>query len=179
VTERSRSPYALWRYLPVQRVMIVGIPLAFVGLTALVLVRGDGHVPPPYVPREVRALTVCGSAAAHVRRVESAAAAWRAAGFDVPPPSLGGCAMPPGPGEVQVRACSDVVVGWGSCSAEQDGATATIGDASIVYVERFPSRACIVAHEIGHALGFGHATGASSVMHESCGTRYPSRADYP
>ncbi len=81
-----------------------------------------------------------------------------------------------------VTGTADITVRWGSIAASQDmGLTSWravdgwLNQASIVISEQAqPYLATVLRHELAHALGLGHATGADQVMYPGAGPNSPT-----
>ncbi|MCB9693537.1 MAG: hypothetical protein H6736_17130 [Alphaproteobacteria bacterium] len=167
--------YALRRYRPAFRVLIVSISAAVLGALAWVGVYGDGHQPPVREPWGYREVHVCPSAAWVLPALVEATNGYASACVPLLPVRASRCEGPPADGVAQVRDHRDQVVGW----------TADVGGpfidriahrelAAVAYVlEEHEVRSCTPAHVLGHLLGFRqHATAATSVMADPCGPSF-------
>lgn len=152
------SPYDLRRYHPIQQVLIVGIPVAFVLLGIYVCAGGGDPRPPSDVGSLVTSWTVCPSADP-VRWLD-AAAELEAHGLHTPIAS-GPCDDAPGQHEVQIRDAGDQIDPLRAQLPDGYAAhTVTLGQpvvSGVVYVDRLDARPCTYPHELLHTHGIGVA----------------------
>lgn len=157
-----------WNPVHIGGAIIIG---AGVGALLYALVMGDGHEPAPYEPSGVRVLSVCPSASWALEEVGEAAMWWADIGYPLVSVRLDVCDGPPLDAELQLRADGDAVEGWEAyLRADQLDLVGVRGGRGVAYLDRYNRRPCTIRHAVGHGLGVGHTTAASSVMHPVCGS---------
>lgn len=157
-----------------QKALFWGVNVAIGASLGFAAVTGGNHLPPPYSPTAISTVTVCPSAWTHYGAYLAARDRYVVQGCPAVSVRLGACEDGPRYGEAQVRACTDIVVlpdggigcpegYWDTVSLLDDGAYA------LVYIAgEAPSG--VEAHTLGHLLGLGHTTAATSVMAAEPGT---------
>lgn len=155
--------------------IMLAVTLALLGSLCWLLVAGDGHEPPPLGPWGYDAVHVCPSAAWALEPLREASTRYEEVGVPILPIEPDDCADAPMGGVAQVRAHTDVVAGL---VAPVDGPyvdrIAHGERRAVAYVlSRGEVLACTPGHVLGHLLGYReHATAATSVMADPCGSAY-------
>lgn len=151
-----RTPVDRW--LPILGA-IVGLVVGL--LFGIGLLTGGGHKSAPYSPTPYQVVKVCPSAARYTDRAANALHRLEALGCRVPLIERDECEGPPKVREVQVRDCTDVLVGVPSCDVEHVDLVIHGKDAGLAYIADERG----VSHAMGHVVGLGHTTAATSIMH--------------
>lgn len=159
----------MWEEVPRSWQWYIGGLSAVVALLFVVgFLTGGNHTDAPYTPTDYGLVSICPSASEHVDA--AARAMHRLEGLGCPVPALerSPCLSGPGPGEVQVRACTDVLVGVPSCDEEHVDLVLHGERQGLVYIASPRG----VAHAMGHVIGLGHTTAATSVMADPPGNEW-------
>lgn len=151
-----------WNVVAVVGAVITG---AVIGVWVVALYTGGGHTPPPYTPSGVEFVDVCPSAAGHLEDLEEAASHWADLCYPALVVRLDDCHGTPPRGHIQVRGCGDIAPPPFDmdCPDEYFDLYGAHDGAGVGYLDRFTLE-CSERHLLGHALGLGHTSAATSVM---------------
>jgi hypothetical protein len=134
-------------------------------LFAVGVLSGGFHDDATWKPRGYTIATVCPSVTIATGKLQRATNELEDLGCGPPALRASSCYDGPRAGEMQYRACSDVLVGWPSCDTTHvDLVVHADGPRGVAYIDITRPDYAHVAHAVGHVAGLGHTTAATSYM---------------